>query len=345
MGYEFPERVSSDQAWHGEQLAADGKHLDQLSTLDHAELAAAAQFLPKNPNEWIALGRKDLPLPSLGPRIDAMADQLENGRGFLLIRGLDPKLSDAELKQQYWIIGSYLGGVVPQNRQGELMGSVTDLGTQYKDNVHARGYTSNDELVFHSDVGDAVALLCLRPARSGGENAIISTMAIYNIVLAEAPHLLPTLFEGFPVYIRDDADGVGFGGNLTRQVSTRRYPIFSSYNGVLSGGVNFKSIRAVPIVSGQPFTDLENEALDFVEAVTHRPEMRLDLRLGRGDILIVNNYLVLHKREKFEDFENPDQKRLLKRLWINLHTERELDPSLRLAMRGGYDATPVMEIG
>jgi alpha-ketoglutarate-dependent taurine dioxygenase len=341
----FAGRVEPDRAWIGAELAARKDYIDHLNDNERLELTEAAALLPDDPNSWIGLGRERLPLPTLGPRIAAVANQLEYGRGFALIRGLDPDLSDAELKRQYWIIGSHLGQVVPQNHHGELMGSVTDKGSRYKEDVHARGYTSNDELVFHSDVGDAVALLCVRPARSGGENAIVSTMAIYNTVLDEAPHLLPMLYEGFPVYIRDDADGVGFGGNMTRQVSARRYPVFSYYEGVLSGGINFKSIRAVPIVSGQPFNEQENEALDFVEAVTQRPEMRLDLRLDRGEILIVNNYMVLHKREKFEDFDDPDQKRLLKRLWINLHSARTLHPSLQLAMRGGYEAVPVMELG
>jgi alpha-ketoglutarate-dependent taurine dioxygenase len=345
MAEVFAGRVEDDCAWIGAELAARHDYVDHLEDGERAELAKAAALLPEDPNGWIGFLPEHIPLPTLGPRIDGIATQLEYGRGFALIRGLDPALSDAELKKQYWIIGSHLGRVVPQNRHGELMGSVTDKGSRYKEDVHARGYTSNDELVFHSDVGDAVALLCVRPARSGGENAIVSTMAIYNVVLDEAPHLLPMLYEGFPVYIRDDADGVGFGGNVTRQVSAVRYPVFSYYQGVLSGGINFKSIRAVPIVSGRPFSDQENEALDFVEAVTQRPEMRLDLRLDRGNILIVNNYMVLHKREKFDDFDDPAQKRLLKRLWINLHSARTLHPSLQLAMRGGYETVPVMELG
>jgi hypothetical protein len=336
--------IADASAWLKADLVERGDFIDTFGPVEWAELRAAAQLLPADPNAWISFTKDQLPLPTLGGRMAYIARKLEHSQGFAVMSGLDPSLSDDELKKQYWIIGAHLGKVVPQNPQGELMGSVTDKGSRYKDDVHARGYTSNDELVFHSDVGDAVALLCVRPAKSGGENAIISTMALYNVVLNEAPHLMPILYEGFPVYIRDDTDGVGFGGNRTREVSSRKFPIFSYYNGTLSGGLNFKSIRAVPIVSGQPFSDAENEALDFIEAVTKRPEMRLDLRLDRGDILIVNNYMVLHKREKFEDFEDATQKRLLKRLWINLHTARPLHPSLELAMRGGYEATPVMEV-
>jgi len=119
--------------------------------------------------------------------------------------------------------------------------------------------------------------------------------------------------------------------------------VFSHYKGRLSGGINLKSVRAVAQVTGVPFTSEETEALDAFESIATRDGMALSLRAQPGDILIVNNCMVLHKRTGFEDYEAPDRKRLLLRFWINLHNGRELAPEIETALRRGFDATPVVE--
>jgi alpha-ketoglutarate-dependent taurine dioxygenase len=330
-------------AWRGADLARRGDWIDALTPDELTGLGEAASRLGEDPDGWIGTRPEDLPLGPLAARIARMADELENGRGFLLIRGLDATMALPEVKKRYWALGVHFGRIVPQNMKGELLGSVTDKGSRYLEDVNARGYTSNDEMFFHSDAGDAVSLLCVRQARTGGENAIVSTMTIYNALLEEAPHLLPVLARGFPVYVRDDAKGARVGGITAGEVSGRRFPVFSAYKGRLSGGINLKSVRAVPQVTGVPFTSEETEALDAFEAIATRDGMALSLRTQPGDILIVNNYMVLHKRTRFNDYDAPERKRLLLRFWINLHNGRELSPDVEAALRSGFDATPVME--
>ena len=95
-------------------------------------------------------------------------------------------------------------------------------------------------------------------------------------------------------------------------------------DGRLSGGLNFQSIRSLPQITGEPLPADELEALDLVESIADRPELALTVATRPGDLLLVNNYMVLHKRTKFDDSEDPAQKRLLLRFWLNLHNGRSI---------------------
>ena len=63
-------------------------------------------------------------------------------------------------------------------------------------------------------------------------------------------------------------------------------------------------------------SDRELEALDYLEAVTERPDVRFECMLEPGELCINNNCLLLHERSAFMDADDPGQKRLLLRLWL-----------------------------
>jgi hypothetical protein len=43
-----------------------------------------------------------------------------------------------------------------------------------------------------------------------------------------------------------------------------------------------------------------------------------------GDLQFVNNYMLLHDRSGYEDFEEPDRKRHMLRLWLSVQNRRPL---------------------
>lgn len=317
-------------AWVGSELQRTDRWIDTITPAEMSELDAAARLLPADGSQWPRFSREALPLPSLGPRIERMADELENGRGFVLMRGLDVRRSDAEVRRWYWVIGAHFGQTVAQNAKGDLIGEVADRGGRYGLDPHARGYTSNAEMRFHSDGADVVSLLCVRPAAHGGENSIVSTMTIYNRILHEAPHLLETLYRGFQYYIRltETAEGEGVRG----RPGPVRDAMYIYDDGRLSGGLNFQSVRSLPEVTGVPLPSLEREALDKVEEIADRPELSVTFGLQPGDLLLVNNYMVMHKRTRFVDADEPEKKRLLLRFWLNLHNGRTIPPGTAKAI-------------
>ena len=75
-----------------------------------------------------------------------------------------------------------------------------------------------------------------------------------------------------------------------------------------------------------PLSPVEVEALNIFDQVMHDPALRLDMMLEPGDIQFANNYAVLHSRNGFEDFDEPEQRRKLLRLWVKMPNARALAP-------------------
>jgi hypothetical protein len=69
----------------------------------------------------------------------------------------------------------------------------------------------------------------------------------------------------------------------------------------------------------------EKQALDAMDAVLARPELRFTTTLQEGDIQFLNNYTVLHARNDYEDHEEFAEKRRMLRLWLVTEDLRDFD--------------------
>ena len=83
-------------------------------------------------------------------------------------------------------------------------------------------------------------------------------------------------------------------------------------------------------------TDIQREALDFVQDVANRPELRLRMHFAEGDMQFINNHAILHAREAYEDFDDPEMKRHLLRMWISLPQARRRQLAPILAERYAF---------
>jgi hypothetical protein len=326
--------VTGPSAWTSAELAAADGWIYPLSDTEIDEIEAAVAVVGEKGLGVFEFGADDFPLPLLGAKLDAMIDQLENGRGCALIRGLDATRYDEDtLKTLYWGLGVHLGTPVSQNARGQLIAHVCNTGVDYQlSNV--RGYTTNSRIAPHCDPADIVGLLCAHPAKSGGRSEIASAMSIYNELLAHHPEYLEPLFRGFHFDLR----GEGATGEAD-EVTLNRVPVFSYFAGRLSCRYNRKTIEDGQVKAGEP---LEGVALDAIQAMAElamHPDFRFDLAFRQGDIQILNNHMILHARADFEDHPEPDRRRDLLRLWVNLRDGRKLAPEfadrLNTGPRGG----------
>lgn len=277
--------------------------------------------------------KDDFPLPMLGPLLDDQRDLLENGRGFTLMRGIPVDRFDLdELTAIYWGIGAYLGEGFSQNAQGDLVGHVTDHGRKfegtdpYKFNI--RAYTTTVEIPPHTDSCDLVGLLCVRAAKSGGGSAVVSSTALYNRFLDTCPDLLEPLYKGFHL------DLIG-KGRTEKELSHHRIPVFSYWGGKLSCRYNKGQIEHGANKAHGGLSAQEQEAVDYFRELSMHPDFRLEMNFQPGDIQILNNRTTLHSRTAFDDYEDPDQRRLLLRLWLNSFTPRPMHPAFSNQLNTG----------
>jgi len=57
----------------------------------------------------------------------------------------------------------------------------------------------------------------------------------------------------------------------------------------------------------------------MIETIANRKDFYLDMHFEPGDMQFLKNAAVLHKRTEYEDWDEPDDKRHLLRLWLTSH--------------------------
>lgn len=161
-----------------------------------------------------------------------------------------------------------------------------------KGGIGNSAYTT-DKQVFHTDVGDLIALMALEVAAEGGTSRISSGAQVYNTLAATRPDLIQTLSEPWPLdsfggdppyttrpvlYVED--------GHVIIQYSRRH---FTGY------GQQTRSLNIPPI------TEAQAEALDAVHFLAEK--YSLGLNFQKGDIQYINSLGLLHARDAFKDSE------------------------------------------
>jgi hypothetical protein len=289
-----------------------------LSAEDLGEIELAMRPLADAQADIARITKADFPLPKLAPKLARICNEVVNGRGFALMRGLPvDRWSIREAATAYFGIGSHFGNARSQNAKGHVLGHVRDLGLNAAKDPTARVYQTRERQTYHTDSCDIVGLLCLKTARSGGASALVSSMTIYNEMRKRRPDLLLPLFE--PLHT-DRRGEVPAGQNPWHDI-----PVFNWYEGRLSALYArryIESARRFPEVP--PLTPQQTEALDLFDALAEDPAINLQMTFRPGDMQWVHNHTMLHDRTEFEDWPEPERKRHLLRLWLAVPGARRL---------------------
>jgi hypothetical protein len=311
--------VVDPAAWTAADLAADQSWIHPLTENEVAELDQAVRQLDDRGVDILDITKHDFVVPQLRRRLDTISDELIHGRGLALIRGIPvAHYTRRQAAIAFWGIGLFMGVPVSQNAKGHLLGHVADLGGTSLTNPTNRGYQTHETLPFHCDSCDVVALLCLHPARSGGESRMTSSLNIYNEMLARRPELVPELAA--PIY-RDRRNEIPEGKDPWFQL-----PVFNFHEGYLT-----VSMSGGYIWSAQRFAELPRhtkalkEALELFAELSQ--ELAYDMDLRQGDMQLLHNHVTVHSRTEFEDYPEPERKRNLLRLWLATPGGRPLPPA------------------
>lgn len=310
--------LDSDAVWTGESLAASDEWQHDLRSDERQELLALLDDLA--PDAEIERARLEtLRLPRLAPRLRDIRQQLEEGTGAIRVRSFPCQgLDERQARLLYWAFSVNLGTPVSQSPAGERIFSVRDAGFAPTD-PRARGPNTSKKLSFHTDRADVVGFLCLQQAKQGGENEVASAALVYNRILAQRPELLAVLMQPFH-YLRHSVDH----GNAQPWC---RQPVFSFCEGHFA--CCFLRVLIERAARDERLPDLtpeQVEALDLVESIAGEPELFLRFRQEPGDLLYLNNWIVLHRRTAFVDHAELERRRHILRLWLSMPNSRPLDP-------------------
>jgi hypothetical protein len=242
-------------------------------------------------------GPGDAALPGLAPVLRGVAERLEHGRGFVLLRGLDlGRLAGPATEAALLVLGAHLGTALPQDMAGALVGRLAGPGAVVDAPVR-----------FHADPADAVALLCLRQPRAGGRVTLVSAPALHNALLKADRPALAALHGGLP-----HRNGGGEALHL---------PVFSTSSGSFVGRYDREAMWEEALEPAQ------QAALAALDAVAAAPGQSLSLALHAGDILFLNPHLVWKQVVAGEAPAADEASRELLRLWLSTPGSRALPES------------------
>jgi hypothetical protein len=307
--HSLPSEICDRSAWYGPDLKRRTDWIARLSRHEITEGESAMRRLAESSLDLTTIGIDDFPLPTLGPRLRHLLDDVLCGRGFVLIRALPiHRWTKREAAIAFLGIGVHIGRLRMQNAAGHLLGHVKDL-ERSSDDPNARIYQTRERQTFHTDSCDVVGLLCLRPAKSGGLSSLVSSTTIFNEMRRRRPDLLRVLLDPIETDRRGE---VPEGSKPYFSI-----PVFNWHRGLLSAIYQRQYIESARRFSGVGLlSPLQIQALDLLDELANDPTLNLTMELQPGDMQFVHNHTILHDRTAFEDFTEAERKRHLLRLWI-----------------------------
>ena len=312
--------VDESSLWTVRDFAGPEDYTLLLTAAEIAELDGFIADMDRAGKSLNDIGREDLRCPLVGARLAGLYDELRDGRGFAVMAGLPvERWRQEDAERVCWAMGAQLGAGMSQSVLGDRLGHVRDTTREYP---HARAYRARRELDPHTDRAHIVGLFSLRAARKGGVSHLTSALAVHDRLLAERPDYLDRLYEGFYMHRRgEEAPGED-------PVTPHKVPVFSS----VDGKVSCRWVRTYAVMGqeakGEPMDAFEEAAVEAFLAAAGSDELQLRFTLGPGQILWFNNFTHLHARTAFEDWEEPDRRRHLLRLWLRNEDMRPTVPEI-----------------
>jgi hypothetical protein len=312
-------------AWTGDEMRERSDWLIELHPGQVAELTAALNAVDRPGVELADIDKSDFPLPTLAPLLADLVDELMDGRGFALLRGVPVEsLTEHQAELMAWGIGLHVGIPLQQGAGANLLMHVRDQGVDPKSPL-ARGYQHLAFLNYHTDTPDVVALLCVRPAMEGGVSTIVSSVAVHDEIVRTRPDLAGVMYEPW-WHDRRRGDGPdSFFQCPIYAVDEAGTKLFAYY------GPDY--VRSAPRGAHVPdLTPQQIEAMELLERLNNEPRFVLDMHFRPGDVQFLSNYVVMHGRTEYADFPDPALKRDLIRLWLTV--DRDLGLPASISERG-----------
>ena len=323
------EHSSGSFGWKASSFDDPSDYMVELTSDDRGEMLAALESLGRGGRlaPVHALTKGDFRFGDLGKKLERGYEEVRSGKGFVVLRGLPIEgLSLEQFTACAWGVGTHFGQALSQNAQGELVTSVIDATAE---DATPRMYRSNLELRPHTDVTAMISLACWHKSASGGASIIVSGVTVHDAIRARAPELLEPLYRGYH-YHRLGEEGAG-----EEPATPYRMPVFANRNGQLSCRYQRAGIAGGMRERKVSLEERDIAALNLFDQVASAPENRLAFFLERGDMIVINNYTVMHARTSFTNFPEPGRERRLVRMWFDAERFRDVPREFNLFAQNG----------
>jgi alpha-ketoglutarate-dependent taurine dioxygenase len=298
--------------WRGATLPVDAGRI-ALPLEVEEELEGIVAALERDPLPLLLLRPEDFVLDASRSFAREIKRLLDDGAGFAIIDRLPvDRWSASSARAVWWLLASLVARPVAQKWDGTSIYDVCDLGRPPGNGV--RPDVTNVEQNFHTDNSynhvppHYVGLMCLRTAMEGGVSGIVSFAMAHEEMRRRHPDLLPRLYR--PFYFdrqREHAPG---------DVMTTCHPMLEHRADRLVA-----RLSRFQVINGHKLAGAELDAQGFAaleafEAILNEPGMAARFDFEPGQLQLIDNRALGHKRTAFRDWPDPERKRLLVRLWL-----------------------------
>ena len=298
--------------WRGDTLPADAGKV-RLPAGVLRELEAVAASLDRDPLPLLVLRPEDFSLDEARAFMREVKTQIDEDLGFAIVDRLPvERWSLAATRAIWWLLASLVARPVAQKWDGTSIYDVTDLGRPPGNGV--RPDLTNYEQNFHTDNSynneppHYVGLLCVRTAMEGGVSGIVSFATAHEEMRKRHPELLDRLFK--PYYFDRQRE------HAPDDVMTTHHPMFERHGGKLIARLSRFQVTNGHKLAGVPLDNEGVAALEAFEAILNEPGIAARFHFEPGQIQLIDNRALGHKRTGFKDWPEAERKRLLVRLWL-----------------------------
>lgn len=314
----FPKEISGQTIWNPQDYKNNPETWTHPFSEDEvAEMSKAADDFIASGTPLTGISKEHFPLPNMSKTMVALRNELINGKGFILFKGMPVQAwGNHKSAVAYMGLGTYLGYFVSQNSRGHVLGHVKDVGEDSTQIDKVRIYRTNARQYFHADDSDIVGLLCIARALEGGESDLCSSHNVWNILQKEHPDVAELLTK--PVWYFDRKGEVSEGQE--DYIKTAVFYLEPGGEGRVYSKWDPYYVRSLKRFSDAgripPLSPEQDRAALILEEVCNRVALHMILEIG--DIQFLSNAHILHARTAYKDHAPPLPRRHLMRLWLSV---------------------------
>ncbi|KAN0116794.1 hypothetical protein V8E51_002771 [Hyaloscypha variabilis] len=311
----FPLRVDLPSVWSKSSLNMNNITYN-LTAEDIHEIMEALSTFKGTRASLNELSPLTFQLPKLSMRLKKVSDEIFQGRGLAILRGLNPDLFSI---QDNVIIHAGISSYIAPLRgnQSGFNDQVLHVCNREDGAIRdLRGNSTAAQLAFHVDDTDVLGFYVVERSSSGGEMLWASHTQVYNDLAANRPEVLRNLADDqWPLRTATPMGEPAGCVRLPLLYLDQEGPYFWLARGNLIGGTRAPRDSSLP-----PLTLEQADALDAIHFTALK--YAVSVTPQKGEMYFLNNLSVMHSRTAFVDRGSQNEiyprgsRRHLLRLWL-----------------------------